>query len=175
VLQVISQACSSIQCPKRPHLRPNSCTFHASGVSNSYIAAELAAMKGDSPELAATNLVEDSDSSIRSPQSIENHVGLLTAFAEGVAAAWAASVAPRGSEPAAGKTVEGAEGNSSRAQHAQQARQQAPHVQALLTFMLMLCMAQLGAKEVDRNSKLLSNILLVCAPVLGVLSAVLGL
>lgn len=84
------------------------------------------------------------------------HACLMTAFAEAVAVAWAASTPMRGSEPEATDT--GSNGSAG----LRRVQQQEPSVQAALTFALLLCMATLGAEAVDHSGQLLSSILLVC-------------
>ena len=88
----------------------------------------------------------------------EEHACFVRQFAEAVAVAWAASTPARGCEPVATDTA----GNATKGkQRVRRSGQEAPCVQAALTFALLLCMATLGGEAVDRNPQLMSSVLLV--------------
>lgn len=135
---------------------------NACGTCERYSAAAIAAMSGRSLDMHSDDLLVgvEADNTVASSSYMHGgHACLLLPFAQAVAAAWAASTLARGTEP---MVTDGNDPDTAqRAKRAQQARQQAPHVQAALTFVLMLCMAALGREVVDRDSQLLSSILLV--------------
>jgi uncharacterized MAPEG superfamily protein len=138
-------------------------TDGACGSCTRYTAATSAALHGTAFNLNADDLgsssEHDTEPGCMQMDMHDSNACLMVPFAEAVAVAWAASTTARRSEPQAAHAEEN--GASRRVRRAQHAQQQAPHVQAALTFVLLLCMAALGAEEVDRNAHLLSNILLV--------------